>query len=57
MVSGSFGFNESDCKKSALIGDKPYIIVQNSQVEIEAGFENPNISIIEGGNMNTNSSP
>lgn len=52
MGSGSFEFHVSDYKKSTLIGDKPYIIVQNSQVEIDGGFENPNIfSIIEGKNV------
>lgn len=52
MSSGMFGFNVSDYNKSTSIGDKPYIIVQNSQVEIDGGFENPNIfSIIEGKNV------
>lgn len=52
MSSDSFGFNVSDYSKSTLIGDKPYIIVQNSQVEIDGGFENANVfSIIEGKNV------
>ncbi|MBQ3783101.1 MAG: hypothetical protein II838_06620 [Lachnospiraceae bacterium] len=52
MSSGSFGFNVSDYSKSTSIGDKPYIIVQNSQVEIDGGFENHNVfSIIEGKNV------
>lgn len=52
MSSGMFGFNVSDYNKTTAIGDKPYIIVQNSQVEIDGGFENPNIfSIIEGKNV------
>ena len=52
MGSGNFGFHVSDFKKSTPIGDKPYILVQNSQVEIDGGFENPNVfSIIEGKNV------
>lgn len=52
MGSGSFAFNVSDFKKTTSVGDKPYIIVQNSQVEIDGGFENPNVfSIIEGKNV------
>ena len=52
MGSGSFAFNVSDFKKTTPIGEKPYIIVQNSQVEIDGGFENPNVfSIIEGKNV------
>lgn len=43
MGSGSFAFNVSDFKKTTPIGEKPYIIVQNSQVEIDGGFENPNV--------------
>lgn len=52
MGSGSFGFRVSNFKKSTPIKEKPYIIVQNSQVEIDGGFENPRIfSIIEGKNV------
>ncbi len=52
MGSGSFGFHVSDFRKSARAGHKPYIAVQNSQVEIDGGFENPNVfSIIEGKNV------
>lgn len=52
MSSGMFGFNVSDYSKNSNIGDMPYIKVINSQVEIDGGFENPNIfSIIEGKNV------
>lgn len=52
MSSGSFGFNVSDYKRPFDANFKPYIIVDNSQVEIDGGFENPNVfSIIEGKNV------
>lgn len=52
MGSGSFGFTVSDFKGGTSISDKPHIMVQNSQVEIDGGFENPNVfSIIEGKNV------
>lgn len=52
MSSGMFGFNVSDFSKNPNIGDMPYIQVINSQVEIDGGFENPNIfSVIEGKNV------
>lgn len=52
MGSGRFGFHVSDYGNTPNIGDMPYIMVTNSQVEIDGGFENPNIfSIIEGKNV------
>lgn len=51
MGSGSFGFYVSDYRRHAS-GGNPYIIVQNSQIEIDGGFENENVfSIIEGKNV------
>lgn len=51
MSSGNFGFYIHDFKRTKK-NDKPYIIVNNSQVEIDGGFENLNIfSIIEGKNV------
>ncbi len=52
MGSGMFGFHVNDFNSATPIGDKPYIMVRNSQIEIDGGFENMNIfSIIEGKNV------
>lgn len=52
MGSGSFGFYVSDYKKAVPVAKKPFIEVQNSQVEIDGGFENENVfSLIEGKNV------
>lgn len=52
MGSGSFGFYVSNFKSSEHKDYKPYIRVENSQVEIDGGFENENVfSIIEGKNV------
>lgn len=52
MSSGQFGFYVNDFNKTICLGDKPYIKVENSQVEIDGGFENHNVfSIIEGKNV------
>ena len=52
MGSGDFGFRVNDFGKSTSIEHKPYIMVRNSQVEIDGGFENSNVfSIIEGKNV------
>ena len=49
MGSGNFEFYVSDYQKSELIEKKPLIQVQNSQVEIDGGFENENVfTLIEG---------
>ncbi len=52
MGSGNFEFYVSDYQKSELIEKKPLIQVQNSQVEIDGGFENENVfTLIEGKNV------
>lgn len=52
MGSGMFGFNVSDYSNNPNVGCMPYIMVTNSQVEIDGGFENQNVfSIIEGKNV------
>ena len=51
MSSGSFGFYVSH-SKSGDYQTKSYITVENSQVEIDGGFENPNVfSVMEGKNV------
>lgn len=48
MGSGNFGFYVSNYQKPGSRAGKPYIDVQNSQVEIDGGFENRNVfSIME----------
>ena len=52
MGSGNFEFYVSDYQKSEPIEKKPLIQVQNSQVEIDGGFENENVfTLIEGKNV------
>lgn len=52
MSSGRFSFYVSDFKNLQYKGFNSKIIVENSQVEIDGGFENQNIfSIIEGKNV------
>ena len=51
MGSGSFGFYVSGWNSEGR-QSKSYLTVENSQVEIDGGFENPNVfSIIEGKNV------
>ena len=54
MGSGNFEFYVSDYQKSEPIEKKPLIQVQNSQVEIDGGFENENVfTLIEGKTSST----
>lgn len=51
MGSGTFGFYVSGWNSEGR-QSKSYLTVENSQVEIDGGFENPNVfSIIEGKNV------
>jgi len=52
MGSGNFDFYVSDFQRPETKEGKPRISVNNSQVEIDGGFENKNVcSIIEGKNV------